>query len=336
MNMSTRKTQTRLARASGAIHTKVGQAKISWPQSLFAPMTHFFRRLVLSSTIHLAVATTVLLGGGCVHRHQGLDERVVRAVSREATGAVVAVATTTTAGAAHITLCSGALVAPNLVLTARHCVSRAVTATPSCDARGHSHNGDHLAEDVDPASIGIYLGTNVRPDVDVPVAHAARTLHPAGQILCDADVAFLVLDRPIVGAPVLAMRLHAPVEAGDFVVPVGFGGGTENVVGRKVARETSTVLTTGPSANEETGAVLGPREFEVDLATCRGDSGGPAIDLFTGEIVGVVSRGGSCTGRGNHLYTRVDAYNRLATAAFAAAERERDLASRDTPPIHRP
>ncbi len=38
-------------------------------------------------------------------------------------------------------------------------------------------------------------------------------------------------------------------------------------------------------------AALGPREFEVDRATCRGDSGGPAIDVMSGEIVGVVSRG---------------------------------------------
>lgn len=255
---------------------------------------------------------------------------MVRAVEQESSSAVVAIATTMTDTPSHITLCSGALVAPNLVLTARHCVSRAVTATPSCDARGRSHNGDHLAEDVDPSSINIFTGTHVRPDVDIPVARAVRTLHPTGQILCDSDVAFLVLDRPVPNASVLSMRLHAGVEPGDIVVPVGFGGGPSNIVGHKVARSKSTVLATGPSANAATGAVLGPREFEVDRATCRGDSGGPAIDVMTGEIVGVVSRGGSCSAHGNHVYTRVDAYKRLASAAFAAAERERNLAARET------
>jgi hypothetical protein len=250
-------------------------------------------------------------------------------VEQEASLGVVAIATSMVDNPSHITLCSGALVAPNLVLTARHCVSRAVTATPSCDARGRSHNGDHLAEDVDPSSIAIYTGTHVRPDVDTAVARAVRTLHPTGQILCDADVAFLVLDRPIPGAVVLSMRLHGPVEAGDMIMPVGFGGGPQNVVGFKVARARSTVLTTGPSANAATGAVLGPREFEVDRATCRGDSGGPAIDLITGEIVGVVSRGGSCSANGNHVYTRVDAYKRLAQAAFSAAEREPNVAVRE-------
>ncbi len=256
---------------------------------------------------------------------------MLRALEQEASSGVVAIATTMAESPSHLTLCSGALVAPNLVLTARHCVSRAVTATPSCDARGRSHNGDHLAEDVDPTAISIYTGAHVRPDLDAPVARAVRTLHPTGQVLCDADVAFLVLDRPIPNASILSMRLHASVEPGDMVVPVGFGGGTANVVGRKVARERSTVLTTGPSANAATGAVLGPREFEVDRATCRGDSGGPAIDVMTGEIVGVVSRGGSCSAQGNHVYTRVDAYKRLATAAFDAAQRESSVASRDLP-----
>jgi hypothetical protein len=295
-------------------------------------MTQTLRRALLSQSIVLAAATTAVVGGGCVRRQQVPDERMLRVVEQEAASGVVAIATTMADSPSHITLCSGALVAPNLVLTARHCVSRAVTATPSCDARGRSHNGDHLAEDVDPQSIAIYTGSHVRPDVDVPVARAIRTLHPTGQVLCDSDVAFLVLDRTIANTAILQMRLHAPVEAGDVVVPVGFGGGPSNVVGHKVARAKSTVLATGPSANAATGAVLGPREFEVDRATCRGDSGGPAIDVMTGEIVGVVSRGGSCSAHGNHVYTRVDAYSRLATAAFAAADRESNVAAREVKP----
>jgi len=286
---------------------------------------------LLTFALTAAAGLLAVTGAGCVKRNQIPDERILRAVEQESSSGVIAIATTMADSPSHITLCSGALVAPNLVLTARHCVSRAVTATPSCDARGRSHNGDHLAEDVDPAAISIYTGAHVRPDVDVPVARAVRTLHPTGQVLCDADVAFLVLDRPIANANVLSMRLHGPVEAGDVVVPVGFGGGPSNVVGLKVARPKSTVLATGPSANAATGAVLGPREFEVDRATCRGDSGGPAIDVMTGEIVGIVSRGGSCSATGNHVYTRVDAYKRLAQAAFGAAEREPNVAARETP-----
>ncbi len=245
---------------------------------------------------------------------------MIQALDQEESG-VVAIGTSLDGDPAHITLCSGALVAPNLVLTARHCVSRSITSTPSCDARGRSHNGAHLADDADPALIGIYVGEHVRVERDLPRAHAVKTMHPTGQVLCDSDVAFLVLDRPLQGVAILPMRLHGPVASGEWVRPVGFGGGLTNQIGDRARRDRSTVLAVGPSANVDTGAVLGPREFEVDHATCRGDSGGPALDMRTGEIVGVVSRGGSCSADGNHVYTRVDAYARLAQLAIREAER---------------
>ena len=100
---------------------------------------------------------------------------------------------------------------------------------------------------------------------------------------------------------------------------MGFGGGRAAEIGTRVPRTTSAVLVVGPGANHATGAVLGPHEFEVDAATCKGDSGGPAIDVRTGEIVGVVSRGGSCDAAGNHVYTRVGGFVSLVQLAFATA-----------------
>jgi hypothetical protein len=220
------------------------------------------------------------------------------------------------------TLCSGALVAPNLLLTARHCVSKSITATPACDTRGESHNGDHLGADEDPASIAVYIGTHVDVTVDTPRAYATKTIHPRTRVLCDSDVAFLVLDRPLEGVQQLQMRLDAPVREGDFVVPVGFGGGFVGDIGTRVPRDATEILSVGPRHNTSTGAVIGPREFEVDEATCRGDSGGPALDAHSGEIVGVVSRGRSCFSEGNHVYTRIDAYASLARQAIIEARRE--------------
>jgi hypothetical protein len=275
-------------------------------------------RVGLASLGPVIAALLSGLGGGCISRQALPDPGTVRAIEEEESG-VVALGTSLDGDPAHMTLCSGALVASNLILTARHCVSRSVTSTPSCDAHGRSHNGVHLADDADPSMIGIYVGKHVHIERDVPRAYGLKTFHPAGSVLCDADVAFLVLDRPLVGVAVLPIRLHGSVSSGDRVLPVGFGGGTAMTVGDRASRRGSTVLSIGPIANAETGAVLGPREFEVDRATCRGDSGGPAIDAATGEIVGVVSRGGSCSAAGNHVYTRVDAYAPLAHVAFREA-----------------
>lgn len=271
----------------------------------------------MGRTLGLTAALLTLVGAGCVHSP---DTRVITSIERAKAG-VVAVATQQEGTPGNVTLCSGALVAPNLVLTARHCVSKAITTTPSCDADGRSHNGAHVSEDADPSSIAIYVGDAVRVDRDLPRARALRTFRPAGNVLCNADVAFLVLDRPITDLPILPLKLEAPVESGDEVLPVGFGGGDANVIGTRKARPHSQVLSVGPASNDSTGAVLGPSEFEVEAATCRGDSGGPAFDLRTGEVVGVISRGGSCTARGNHVYTRVDAYARLAGVAFKAANK---------------
>ncbi len=239
----------------------------------------------------------------------------------DATHGVVAIATRHPDDGSF-TLCSGALVAPNLLLTARHCVSKSITATPSCDTRGASHNGDHIGADEDPSSIAVYIGTHVDVTVDTPRAYASKTIHPRTRVLCDSDVAFLVLDRPLEGVQQLAMRLDAPVREGDFVVPVGFGGGFVGDIGTRVPREATEVLSVGPRHNMTTGAVIGPREFEVDEATCRGDSGGPALDARSGEIVGIVSRGRSCFSEGNHVYTRIDAYASLARQAILEARHE--------------
>ena len=276
------------------------------------------RSMKLSAVIPVVVAGSLaIVGSGCV---RGPDVRVQHALEQASNG-VVAVATVHDGSPGNVTLCSGAVVAPNLVLTARHCVSKAITTMPSCDSDGRSHNGAHLGDDADPQQIAIYVGDHVQVDRDVPRAHAVRTLHPSGHVLCDADVAYLSLDKPLTDVTVLPIRLHDSVQSGDEVLPVGFGGGPENVIGERRPRGNSPVLAVGPAADADTGAVLGPREFEVEVATCRGDSGGPALDSRTGEIVGVVSRGGSCSARGNHVYTRVDAYARLARVAFDAAER---------------
>ena len=65
----------------------------------------------------------------------------------------------------------------------------------------------------------VYVGSKVRPDQDLPWAHASRTLHPTGKVLCDADVAFIVLDRPIPNVTIQVLPFKVGGHAEDGVHP---------------------------------------------------------------------------------------------------------------------
>ncbi|MBS2016581.1 MAG: trypsin-like serine protease [Deltaproteobacteria bacterium] len=204
-------------------------------------------------------------------------------------------------------MCTGSLVSPRLVLTARHCVSRTVSMV-SCPATGVQILGA-----VAPSSLGIWVGDDLASAH--LVAHGQEVVAPSGVTLCDADIALIVLDTPVKVVKPLPVRARG-VAVGDRVRAVGFGrSGDRGASGVKLVREHVKVL------------AVTPAEFAVGEATCSGDSGGPALDEQTGEIAGVVSRGGpTCEGPGVHnLYTRVDAFSWLVEEAFArVAGLERD------------
>jgi uncharacterized protein (TIGR03382 family) len=232
-------------------------------------------------------------------------------------------------GGQYFRFCSGTLVAPNLVLTARHCLSATASEYYACDDKGQPSFGDpSILADFDPSESMIFTGAKL-PDTILPTTATALGKQIVGddaKTICNADLALLVLDREIPSAKVAPVRLDGAIAAGDAAYAVGWGATVDGPLPKtRQRRDDVSVAVVGPSTEQTLNDMLGDREMRLTESLCQGDSGGPILDPITHAVIGVTSRGYSGDGNGpqclgtEHTAMRVPSFKDLVLKGYAAA-----------------
>jgi len=234
----------------------------------------------------------------------------------------------------RVGLCTATVVAPNLVVTARHCVS-AVDSVTACGSDGNPVAGAMLQGDRAPADLAVFVGQGGRtPNFDeekLAVTRGKKLVVDDATTICNRDLAFVVLASKL-AVPVAPMRL-APPTSSETLTAVGWGI-TEigEVPASRMERAGLSLLGAGPMLDPNDARYgIGDAEVLVSESACAGDSGSPLL-AKSGAVLGVASRAGNgqprdpsnlastCLGPTAHaVYAQLAAAKTLAARAFAEA-----------------
>jgi MYXO-CTERM domain-containing protein len=289
------------------------------------------RRSCLFTAGAAALLLTPVLGGattlGC--RGASADELVGTNAQPIQGGTVdqtdAAVVTILINSSQGMSLCSGALVGPNLVLSAHHCVADSLST--ACGASGFSATypaGDFRVTTSYDAAASVFNGggTNL-PAADGVTWFAVSAVGVPGNNICGQDLAALTLSSAVSGVCPLIPAVDTGPTDGETYTAIGSGitAPSGTTAGTRYKATGLAVQCVG-SADCQDSTISATAEWiggsPQSKGTCEGDSGGPAIDAL-GRVIGSVSRGPSnaCNQTTYESYYGESAW--IKTVATAAA-----------------
>lgn len=213
---------------------------------------------------------------------------------------------------------TGFLIAPDLVLTARHGIGEVVNSRSPCV----DENGGPIAEPgpmFAASKFRVYTNGDVATNPGTPL-RVEEVLVPKDVVgLCGNDVALLRLKGSVDPAILFVPRLDGPPVVDEAVTVVGYGaaqGGTDTSSGVRRWRQDAKVTALGPQLPRYLAS-----EWTISEGPCAGDSGSPAFGAADGRVIGVMSRGNKNT-CADMIYERIDTHAAwLRDAAAASYER---------------
>jgi hypothetical protein len=181
--------------------------------------------------------------------------------------------------------CSGSLIAPNLVLTAQHCIAPTSSEGISCGRTtfGSKYNANdiYVTTQTEFPRFG-YYGVS---EIIVP---------ETGDEVCGNDIAMLILRENVMSSDAISIRprLDDPVVVDERFTAAGYGhtGNGEGAGVRRSIEDRRVICSGFQNGCQDGNQGIYDNEWVGNDGTCQGDSGGPALDVNE-NVIGVLSRG---------------------------------------------